>query len=321
MVGSWYWQTVTHIDYPFDSVVHRDAAWLEDEIIAWCLRHRLIRTAAQEQQVRAALLAEFVARANADLPRPQLRLVALWTVWFFLADDITDTSRSPELLAYEHLRALRVVSGGGGAGGSDMPLINAVEDLQAQLRQYASSVSLMRFQRAFAQTLEAQVWEAGNYAADRQPDRGTYNVMRLWSGAFFPMIALVDVVRGFTLPPHIYSHALVQEIIEEASRAVLWYNDLWSYPKEAATGAARHNIVAIIMREQGVGLEDALEIAVEEHESSLQRMLELRAELSCFGADEPAARRFVDGIAAWLRATQDWSHRTPRYQLERAAAV
>jgi len=312
-IESWYWQPVEAIDYPFARRIHRDTSWLEEEIVAWCRRHHLIRHHAQEQQIRAALLAEFVSRANADVAPAMLRLIGFWTVWFFLADDVADTSPSADALATFHLRVLAVVAGCP-ASEHDNPLIHAAADLGAELRRHAGPVTLVRFQRALAQTLEAHSWEVSNQAADWQPDSATYNVMRLWSGAFLPMIALIDAARGFVLPPHLFEHALVQELIHEANRTVLWYNDFWSYPKEAAANCARHNIVHIVAQEQRVPINQALRLAIAQHDRSLQHFLRLKAQIAHFGNDAAQVRRFVEGIEAWLRATQDWSHRTARYR-------
>lgn len=315
-VESWYWQPIEAIDYPFAQEIHRDTTWLEDEVITWCRKHGIVRTFAQEQQIRAALLAEFVARANADVPRHMLRLIGLWTVWFFLSDDVTDTCSSMEELSQFHMRVLAVVAGSA-SFDPRAPLINAAADLGDELRRNVGPITLVRFQRALAQTFEAHNWEVSNLLANRQPDSWTYNTMRLWSGAFLPMIALIDAARGFVLPPHLFEHALVQGLIREANRTVLWYNDFWSYPKEAAANCAHHNIVQIVAQERRVPVDHALTLAIAQHDMSLQRFLSLKADIQRFGADADVVMRFIEGVEAWLRATQDWSHRTSRYQLAR----
>ena len=113
-----------------------------------------------------------------------LRLIGLWTVWFFFLDDLTDTVPSVDALADFHLRILSATT-------EDTtyrqvhPLISAVADLWAELRRYAGPVTQVRFQRALVQTLEAHLWEVSTRVDRVYPDSATYADMRLWSGAFF----------------------------------------------------------------------------------------------------------------------------------------
>ncbi|MCS6839657.1 MAG: hypothetical protein NZ699_02460 [Roseiflexus sp.] len=309
----WYWQAVEAINYPFPQRLHRDVSWLESEIIGWCRTYHLIQDHLQEQRLRSALLAEFVARANAEAPRSMLRLIGLWTVWFFLLDDLTDTASSVEALAGLHVRILTVVTGGK-ACDCDHPLTRAAADLSALLRQYAGKVTLVRFQRALAQTLEAHLWEVSTRIADIQPDSATYTNMRIWSGAFLPMIALADMARGFVLPSHIFDHAIVQELIHTATQAVLWYNDLWSYPKEIQAHKAPHNIVHILVSEHRLSLPEALSLAIAQHDQAVQRFLHLKTQARYLDDNDYTVLRFVESIEGWLRATQDWSRRTDRYR-------
>ncbi|MCS6841150.1 MAG: terpene synthase family protein [Roseiflexus sp.] len=310
---SWYWRAVEAINYPFPQRMHRDASWLESEIINWCRTHQLVQNQAQEQRLRSALLAEFVARANADISRTMLRLIGLWTVWFFLLDDLTDSIHSVEMLADLHTRILAVV-GGDEVCRHDHPLTQAAADLSVLLRRHAGSVTLVRFQRALAQTLESHLWEISTRIADVQPDDATYTNMRLWSGAFLPMIALADIARGFVLPSHIFDHAIVQELIHTATQAVLWYNDLWSYPKEIQVHKAPHNIVHILAREYRVSLSEALSLAIAQHDQALQRFFYLKQQIRHLDNDDRQVACFVESIEGWLRATQDWSRRTDRYR-------
>lgn len=311
--GLWYWQAVEAINYPFPQCMHRDTSWLETEIIHWGRTHRLIQSQLQEQRLRSALLAEFVARANADISCSMLRLIGLWTVWFFLLDDLTDSVDSVEMLADLHVRILAVV-GGSGIDAGDHPMTHAAADLSALLRQHAGSVTLVRFQRALTQTLEAHLWEVSTRIADRQPDSDTYTNMRLWSGAFLPIVALTDMARGFVLPSHLFEHAIVQELIHAATQAVLWYNDLWSYPKEIQTHKAPHNIVHILAREQRLSLPEALSLAIAQHDQAVQRFLHLKTQASHLDDNEHKVLHFIESIESWLRATQDWSRRTDRYR-------
>jgi hypothetical protein len=312
-IEPWYWQAVEAINYPFTPRLPLEASWLESEIILWYCAHHLAQDQAQEQRLRSALLAEFISRANEDVPRPMLRLIGLWTVWFFLLDDLTDAMPSVEMLANLHVRII-AVSSGGGSRTDDHPLIRAAADLSTLLRQHAGSVTLVRFQRALAQTLEAHLWEVSTRIAGVQPDSATYTNMRLWSGAFFPMIALADVARGFVLPSYIFEHAIVQELIRTATQAVLWYNDLWSYPKEIQIHKAPHNIVHILAHERQVSLSKALSLAIIQHDEAVQRFLRLKKQIRHLDDNEHTVSRFVESIEGWLRATQDWSRRTDRYR-------
>ncbi|ABU58787.1 terpene synthase family protein [Roseiflexus castenholzii] len=319
-IEPWYWQAVESINYPFPQRMHQAVSWLEDEIVTWCYVHKLIRDHAQEQHLRSALLAEFIARANAEIPPSMLRLIGLWTVWFFLLDDLTDTLPSVEELADLQMRILTVVSEGR-AYDYDHPLILAAADLSDLLKQCAGSVTLVRFLRALAQTLEAHLWEVSTRLADIQPDSQTYTNMRLWSGAFFPMIALADMAQGSVLPSHIFEHAIVQELIRAATQAVLWYNDLWSYPKEIQKHKMPHNIVHILAHENRIPLSEALSLTIAQHDRAIQQFLRLKKQIHTLNGAEDVVLRFVESIEAWLRATQDWSHRTDRYRQQMVRAI
>ncbi|MBO9333631.1 MAG: hypothetical protein J7455_02130 [Roseiflexus sp.] len=313
-IESWYWQAVESINYPFPQRIHPDVDWLEREIIDWCCAHGLLKSQEQIEHIRDALLAEFIARANADLSRPMLRLIGLWTVWFFFLDDLTDTVPSVDALADFHLRILSATTEDTTYGQAH-PLISAVADLWAELRRYAGPVTQVRFQRAFVQTLEAHLWEVSTRVARIYLDSATYADMRLWSGAFFPIIALIDMARDFVLPSYLFEHTLVRELLDAAARTVLWYNDLWSYPKEQSANALAHNIVHILIQEQRLSLYEALDRVITQHNWSLRRFLELKQQIRDFSGENAQTTVFAEHVAAWLRATQDWSHRTNRYRL------
>ncbi|MGQ9827410.1 MAG: terpene synthase family protein [Roseiflexus sp.] len=319
-IEPWYWQAIEAIDYPFPQRMHPDIDWLEREIIAWSRTHHLVQSQEQINHIRAMLLAEFVARANADLRRPVLRLIGLWTVWFFFLDDLTDTIPSVESLADFHLHILSATTESI-TPTQEHPLISAVASLWDELRQYAGPITQVRFYRAFVQTLEAHLWEVSNRTARVQPDSATYTAMRLWSGAFFPMIALIDAARDFVLPSYLFEHAMMRELFDAAARAVLWYNDLWSYPKERRTNDSPHNIVHIIAREEHLSLREAVDRVIAQHDQSLQCFLALKQHLQHLDGESPQVRYFVEGVAAWLRATQDWSHRTIRYRTQMIGAI
>ncbi|MBO9327050.1 MAG: hypothetical protein J7463_17320, partial [Roseiflexus sp.] len=125
----------------------------------------------------------------------------------------------------------------------------------------------------------------------------------------------IDMARDFVLPSYLFEHTLVRELLDAAARTVLWYNDLWSYPKEQSANALAHNIVHILIQEQRLSLYEALDRVITQHNWSLRRFLELKQQIRDFSGENAQTTVFAEHVAAWLRATQDWSHRTNRYRL------
>jgi hypothetical protein len=91
-----------------------------------------------------------------------------------------------------------------------------------------------------------------------------------------------------------------------ADNVVAWFNDLVSWPKEAAHGDP-HNLVLVVHHEARLPLAEAVRHVADRHDQEVKAFITARDR---FGPDlRPAAR----GLEHWIRADVDWSRDSCRY--------
>ena len=91
--------------------------------------------------------------------------------------------------------------------------------------------------------------------------------------------------------------------------------DLYSYPKEYASGDDGHNIVTIVMNELALDLDGAVRWTKEYHDQVVKEFLNTAENLPSFGDKHPDTQltAYIEGIALFVRGHDSWCFESARY--------
>jgi 5-epi-alpha-selinene synthase len=233
---------------------------------------------------------------------------------FYLFDKHWDDA-PPESLAAAQSLLLSSLRGTRPASSVANPLVAALDDIRRRMLELGSEAWIQRFSQSIADYFKACVWEARNKAEQSLPDSVSYIRMRELTGAVQPSFELAGVLRLAELPPEMMEEPILKRLSLLANHSICWSNDIISLAKELEVGEM-HNLVLIIQREQGVGMEEALQRAATMHDAEVRAFLELEQQLPSWGEQlDHGVRRYVDVLRCWMRANMDWSLDSERYRV------
>ena len=250
----------------------------------------------------------------------QTRLVTLSKMidFFFLCDDIYDTSQrngsDQELVAEllttnveilrtgrlpRHPDALNLFAWRTGQEFAKIQtplqrrrLADSVEDYLLK-----GSLELMKF------------WHCGEV-----PDVRTYREIRQYDVAMYATIDVTELAGGIEIPEFIYQDPILRRLRREANLQVAMANDILSYHKEVIRDQCPFNMVHIVSRQRGKGLEQAvLEVAdmVNEHTCAF---LEFESKVPSWGkALDADVQTYIQGMKDLMGGNWYWSLECNRY--------
>jgi hypothetical protein len=98
--------------------------------------------------------------------------------------------------------------------------------------------------------------------------------------------------------------------------------DIYSYNIEQAAGHHAHNLVTVVMHEDSLSSQDALEWIGRYHADHLQNFNALKAKLPSWGSEiDRDVATYIEGIAQGIRGIDSWSFETQRYFGKKAEEV
>lgn len=102
--------------------------------------------------------------------------------------------------------------------------------------------------------------------------------------------------------------------VEIYVNADLASQDIVSYNKEQAIGDDHHNILTIVMNEFNTDLNCAMQWAMDYHKATQLKFLEDLKKVPNWGTDiDRQVRRYLYGLANWVRTNECWSFESGRY--------
>ncbi|KAG2081473.1 isoprenoid synthase domain-containing protein [Suillus cothurnatus] len=125
--------------------------------------------------------------------------------------------------------------------------------------------------------------------------------------------ALIEFANQIDLPEEVVSHPVIKALEEATNDFVSWSNDIFSYNMEQSHHST-HNLVAVLMIDQGLNLQDAVDYCTRLCNISLQRFEENRAILPSWGEEvDKDVATYVKGLQNWITGPLQWSFVTARY--------
>lgn len=303
---------------PFTPAISPHADAVQRWSLHWATRHGLLERPGARAAFARAKFANLMCRAHPGADEPELRLATAWLISIFVLDDLLERAlvRDPEparAAVAEVVRLLRDQRPAPILGAAlGRPLAAALGEVWRRTEPRVSAAWRERFVGHVADYLAGTLWEAGNRTADRPPRLDEYRKMRHHSAATDMFFDLIEPMHGIELPAGLLEDPDFATARRAAGTVIGIFNDLISWPKEAAVGD-HHNIVFSFQREHRLSLDEAVLAAVAEHDERVLEFQVARDRLEARWWDDPTCVVGIGDLVHWIRGNVDWSLESGRY--------
>ena len=301
---------------PFAPTVNKHTDLVQEETARWASSFGLLPDERSRQQFRATAAGRLATGLHPFAGREDLRLISDFYAWMFLQDDRRDESgvgRRPGSLSDDDRRSIEVLEGNN-PEPHDGPSVHALGDLRDRLSLRAPGPAwVRRFVRGVEKYFDASLWEAANRARGIVPDPQDYARMRPLTAGLGVDDELIELTGEARLFGGAREHPAVRRLTLSSHNAVCWANDVVSLEKELAHDDV-HNLVVVLARAEGLGLQDALNRVAGIHDEEVRNFVRLSSHLPSFGeAVDEQLKRYVAVLRARIRGNLDWSRESARY--------
>jgi 5-epi-alpha-selinene synthase len=297
---------------------HIDA--ITGPLSAWAVEHGLAGEAVIADRLEKVCFNVLAAYTYPRAPREEFLLAAKWCTWLFFHDDwLCDRQAtedeapvSPGELAIAHRRLLRALEGQAPKGGD--PLATSLYELGREALRWGGEEWMARFVFDVRRHFEANEWEAVNRARNEVPSVEAYTKMRPYAGAVYTAFDFIELVEDLDIDPTVREHVAFRQLALIANNCICWVNDLYSLAKEIHEGNP-NNLVLALREERGIGLGEAMIVAVDMHNAEYRAFESLAGDLKSLGVNvDRDVRDYLAGLRAWMLGNAAWSRLTLRYQ-------
>ncbi|KAF8522896.1 isoprenoid synthase domain-containing protein [Hysterangium stoloniferum] len=254
-----------------------------------------------------------VSLSYPTISREHHRLAVDLFYWFFLFDEITDVQSGDAAreLANVLLGVLRDPSQPLPVGTHVLGEMTI--DMWSRFLEFCVPSSAARLQRDLEEYVESVFLEARDreigyihtsvkeYLIHRRCTSGSKAVLDLYT-------LTVD------LPEDVMSHPVVRRLTDNGLDFIGIQNDVYSYNYERGQGIHAHNLVTAVMKENVVGVQDALDHCGELFRQTAQSFFDNLQNVPSSSPDiQQALLLHTDGMTQFLTGMTEWSYRSQRY--------
>ncbi|OAX41468.1 terpene synthase [Rhizopogon vinicolor AM-OR11-026] len=160
----------------------------------------------------------------------------------------------------------------------------------------------------------AVVKQADDRAKGHIRDLESYITVRRDTSGCKPCFALIEYAAQIDLPDEVMSHPVIMAMEEATNDVVTWSNDIFSYNVEQSRRDGMHNMIEVLMDEQGLDLQSAVDYIGQLCKDSVQHFEDNRTILPSWGEElDRQVAIYIDGLQNWIIATLHWSFDSNRY--------
>jgi hypothetical protein len=305
---------------PFPAARNPATTWAENHTRNWAYSWGLFANLADYERFTEARFTELMGRAYPTVEPDLLTLIADWNSWTFLVDtqlDDHDLGRNPAQLG-QFASITKAIMGDQPCQVDPTwpPLLHALADLIARLRDYATPAWLRRFRQNVEATLTACVHEARYRSQRILVNEARYLQVRPDTSGAACFLDLIELAAPTPLPDALRTHPQIERLVALTTEAIFLVNDLASADKERHQGDG-NNLVLIAEREHSLSAERAAEYVYSRYLRVIDTFMRARMQLpTCTAPVDQHLHDYVTGLGHWIRANVDWSALTGRYQPE-----
>lgn len=243
----------------------------------------------------------------------QLQVCHDWHMWLFCFDDRVDSLDGRYAGRLDEMQQVAVHALASLRDGIAHPEPLAL--YAHQIREALLGLASARWVRAFADAVEAYLFEGTFVAARHHRDRtvpgvADYIRYRAEDSGLGTVIRLVELLTGRELGDA-WHDPEIRQLRRLCAEASALHNDLFSYEKEVLWNHCPNNLVHVVMVERSLAFPEAAAWCIQAindryaaylHQS--QRMLQR----------DPALAPFLEGMRVWIEASADWELASGRYR-------
>ncbi|KAI0833420.1 terpenoid synthase [Trametes gibbosa] len=188
-------------------------------------------------------------------------------------------------------------------------------------RRTAGPGCTQRFIHTMDLFFRAVAQQAEDRARGDVPSLEEYIALRWDTSGCKPCFALVEYAAGVDLPDEVIAHPTIQALEEATNSFVTWSNDLFSYNVEQARQDS-HNMIAVIMHRQDLGLQQAADAVGVLCKASIDRFEHDRRLIPSWGPEiDRDVATYIQGLQNWIVGSLHWSFESARYFGKDGASV
>ncbi|KAG9084179.1 hypothetical protein FRC07_013697 [Ceratobasidium sp. 392] len=181
-----------------------------------------------------------------------------------------------------------------------------------RMRVGSSPGTMQRLVEAIDLYTKASFQQSLNRSADNIPTIDEYIRLRRNTSAVKIMYPVIEYTLEFSLPDEVHSDPVMAELLVAGNDLLTWANDVYSFPVEQARGDT-HNLVFIVMWNEGLDLEGAINYVDRLLRNRLQEYVDAKAQLRPFGPEVDAQiARYIQGVEYGVQGSISWTFMTPR---------
>lgn len=247
---------------------------------------------------------------------------AMWCNWLFFFDDLhdeelrsrDDPSRVRRLVDHN----LALLSGARVPVGAGEPLDRLLLTFRRHALELAGGAWLDRFWCVTADHMSLGVLPAlRNWGTSRTPPLREFLHQREHDSAVMTALDLIELAAEISLPLALRDSPAVLRARRAATRAVAFFNDIVSFPKEVLRLGNPNNLVHVLQQERKTSLEAALREATEIVNTEARALEASAAEVMASWPEGHVVQTYMRGLLQWQRGNIDWSLASPRYDSTR----
>ena len=309
------------LDLPFPPRSNPNQGGIAQRHREWLLSHEGLAGTIDRTAYGKWDVPRLAAFTSPDCATDDLALAADLLAFYFLFDDQfdSDLGRSPARVAEICTRLTALLHGNGPLPGDRTPVERAFADLWERSLRGMSDRWRARSAYNWEWYFASHPAEAAGRLSGRLPGREDYLALRRGTAAMETLFDMVERLNRFELPQELLHHPAFRRMRQLAADIPSFTNDVHSYAQELARGDVA-NLVMIVRGERGGTPEEAAVEVMREAQTMVDRFVELSAQLpeicdllGLAPAGREAARRYVDGLAAWIAGYHRWEVDTGRY--------
>ncbi len=303
---------------PFTPSVNPLAAAVTIHTDDWVRRFGL-HTGAAWHKYKADNFTQLTARFYTTAGLERLTAANDLVVLIFALDDLLDDQLQHSSLVQQKgglqvfLEQVAAIITGNGAPRDDMPLLAALADVWERLRVFGAPQWQQQFAQSLLKMFKAAVWEFDN-TRGKLPSVAQYVEKRQYLGTAFITTGMIPVIEDISLPPEVWQHPRIQEMLMLCRNIMCWANDLFSLGKEQQHGDG-HNLVTLLQTERNLTQDEAILCTTAMHDADMFKFLRLSKQLPSFDpATNKQLERYTRTLNRHIRGNVDWSVQdTKRY--------
>lgn len=295
---------------------HPSADELTERCLAWVRAKGLLPDPSERTLGSVRSYCALAAHCYPQAEFERLAAVCDYYSWLFFFDDVCE---SLSLNGAEPLQVLDVLNGTYGVlegrlpGAKLAPFGDALQDIWARIAADSPVFWQRRLIRHVHNYIDGCVWEAQNRSTNRVPSRAVFETMRMYTSTMYEFWDFIEYAGGYYLPDDVIEQPMVAELRRAGNAIASFANDIYSLRKERNNGDV-HNLVVVLSHEEGTDLQAATARAAEIHAAEVNQFFEVERHIPRFSPTLDAQlAQYVWGMRTWIRANDDWSRSTPRY--------